>query len=92
MAALNTTVMEYNIKTYFEEKDDESVKGFSVIDVNQESEQYRIAEKWVRDTAADTWVQYWIPEERLLERVSLDKCAPKGSLSADQYQKIKKLV
>lgn len=84
--------MEYNIKTYFEEKEDESVKGFSVIDLNQESEQYRIAEKWVRDSSDATWVQYWIPEERLLERVACDKCSPKGSLSQEQYSKIKQLV
>lgn len=84
--------MEYNTKTYFDEKDDESVKGFSVIDVNQASERYRIAEKWVRDTTEDTWVQYWIPEERLLERVAGGKCSPKGSLTEEQYQKIKQLV
>ena len=88
MAALNTTTMRYTKGTYFVEQEDESVKGFSVIDLNKQSEQYQIAEKWKRTASPDRWITYWIPAARLLERVEEGKCQPKAQLSDKQFSQV----
>lgn len=80
--------MEYDKRTYFAEHEEESVKGFTVIDTNESSEQYHIAEKWVAEDSPDKWMQYWIPAAQLRARVKEDKCEPKAQLTNEQYQKV----
>ena len=81
--------MEYQTRTFFtEHEQSESVNGFAIIDTNEESEQYHIAEKWTREDKEAKWIQYWIPEAQLLRRVSEDKCEPKATLTDEQYEAV----
>lgn len=80
--------MEYDTRTYFTENESDEVKGFTVIDTNEDSEEYHIAEKWSRAESEDKWLQYWIPESRLMARVEADKCEPKAELSDEQYETV----
>lgn len=84
--------MEYQTRTYFTENESDDVKGFTIIDVNEESGQYHIAEKWAREDAENKWLQYWIPEAQLLTRVNDGKCEAKASLSDEQYEKVCEMV
>jgi len=80
--------MEYDTRTYFEENDADDVKGFTIIGRDDDTGEYHIAEKWVRDSAEDTWVQYWIPEAQLMSRVNSGACSPKAALSDEQYETV----
>jgi len=80
--------MQYDTRTYFEENGADDVKGFTIIGQDADTEEYHIAEKWVRDSADDTWVQYWIPEAQLLSRVNSGACSPKATLSEEQYETV----
>jgi hypothetical protein len=80
--------MEYDTRTYFEEKDCDEVNGFVVVDTNTDSQQYHIAEKWVRDLTDDKWIQYWIDASRLSERVDDGKCEPKATVTDEQYEAV----
>jgi len=80
--------MEYQTRTYFSENEADDVKGFTIIDSNEESEEYHIAEKWSREDTEDKWLQYWIPEAQLLARVKADKCEEAATLTQEQYEKV----
>lgn len=80
--------MEYDTRTYFAENEADDVKGFTIIDTNEESGEYHIAEKWSREDAEDTWLQYWIPEEKLIARADDGKCEAKAELSQSQYEEV----
>jgi hypothetical protein len=80
--------MEYDTRTYFEENGADDVKGFTIIGQDADTEEYHIAEKWVRDSAEDTWVDYYIPEAQLLSRVRDGDCKAKATLSEEQYETV----
>lgn len=80
--------MEYQTRTYFDEKEAADVKGFTIIDTDEESEEYHIAEKWNREDTEAKWLQYWIPEAQLLARVEDGDCEPKAELTDRQYSKV----
>lgn len=82
--------MEYDERTYFDEKEYDDVKGFTVIEAKDG--RYHIAEKWLKEEGEDTWIDYWIPEGDLLGRVEGDKCEPKGQLTDDQFEAVCKMV
>lgn len=84
--------MEHDTRTYFDESEEESVKGFTIIDTNEDSEEYHIAEKWVKPEGEDRWMQYWIPEAQLLSRVEADKCEPVATLSDEQFEKVCEMI
>ena len=80
--------MEYQTRTYFDEKEADDVKGFTIIGTNDDSEEYHIAEKWNREDTEAKWLQYWIPEAQLLTRVEADKCEAKAKLTQRQFEKV----
>lgn len=80
--------MEYDTRTYFEENEADDVKGFTVIDTNEDSEEYHIAEKWTKEDAENKWLHYWIPEAQLLARVEQGACKAKAQLTERQYGKV----
>jgi hypothetical protein len=80
--------MEYQTRTYFKENEAEDVKGFTVIDTNEESGECHIAEKWSREDTQDKWLQYWIPESQLLSRVEAGKCVEAAELTDEQFEAV----
>ncbi len=78
--------MEYDIKSFFKEHDDDEVQGFAIIETGDGS--YRIAEKWNRPDGGESWVSYWVPEAQLLARVREGQCEKVGNLTDDQYEKV----
>jgi len=80
--------MQYDTRTYFEENGADDVKGFTIIGRDDDTEEYHIAEKWVRDSAENTWVDYYIPEAQLLSRVRDGDCKAKATLSEEQYETV----
>lgn len=84
--------MEYDNRTFFKEHEEDDVKGFTVLRVNEDA--YHIGEKWLahNDEDEDVWVQYVIPESQLLRRVEAGECEPVGQLSDEQFDKVVSLV
>lgn len=80
--------MEHQTRTYFNENEADDVKGFTIIDTNEESEEYHIAEKWNREDTEAKWLQYWIPEAQLLARVESGECEPKAQLTERQFGQV----
>jgi nucleoside-triphosphatase THEP1 len=78
--------MRYTIPTYFEEREEDSVEGFTIIDTD-ENEGYHIAEKWCRESD-EVWMQYWVPAEELERRAREEACAPVTSLTDEQFEKV----
>ena len=85
--------MEYEAKTYFAEEEYDDVKGFTVLEAKDG--EYHIAEKWLasqnddENASNDTWIDYWIPESDLLDRVEDGHCNPKGKLTDEQYDGVR---
>lgn len=79
--------MEYDRRQYFREHDDESVKGFTVIETDQ-TEGYRVAEKWQRDNESNKWISYWVSEEKLADRVADSLCEPAATLTDEQFERV----
>lgn len=79
--------MEYEPKTYFTEIEQDDVKGFTIL-ATDEKMGYHVAEKWIRESEDSTWVQYWVPEPQLHERVKDGACKPKAKLSDEQYEQV----
>lgn len=75
--------MEHEITTYFEENEEDAVKGFTIID--HAGDEYHIAEKWVKPDADNKWLQYHIPAEQLEARIAQGKCQPKAQLTDEQF-------
>jgi len=95
--------MKFSTQTYFVEHEDEAVKGFSIIDTNEQSGRYQIAEKWVASNASsadslcsalenDKWLTYWIPEKKLLDRIAAGHCEQKARLSQKQYDAVRSKI
>lgn len=80
--------MEYEPKTYFDEQEEQSVKGFTVLSVGAGGDEYHIAEKWTKEDGDGEWVRYSIPEAQLLSRVSDGACEPKGKLTDEQFEQV----
>jgi hypothetical protein len=78
----------FDPKTYFAENEFDDVNGFVVMDHNEDSDRYHIAEKWQRENRDDTWLQYWIPAHTLKGRIDSDKCKPKGKIEDEQYEAV----
>jgi len=84
--------MEFSTQTYFVEHEDEAVKGFSIIDTNEQSGRYQLAEKCVRASSPNRWLTYWIPEEKLLDRIAAGHCEQKARLSQKQYDAVRSKI
>lgn len=86
--------MDYTEQAFFSEHEADDVTGFAVIEVNEDSEQYRVAEKWNRPDSegGPTWLTYWITEQALADRLSRDACSYKQQLSDKQYEGILNLA
>jgi len=80
--------MEYEPGDFFTEHDDDAVKGFAIIETD-ESEGYRIAEKWQH---SGNWTTYWRPADQLLERVVDGNCEKTKTLSDEQFNGLLKLA
>lgn len=80
--------MEYEPQTYFTEHEYDDVKGFSVL--SAEDGEYHIAEKWLRsgEEQDDVWLDYWVPESDLMDRIADDLCEAKASLTDEQYEQV----
>lgn len=83
--------MEHTIGEFFVEHEANDVTGFAIVDTD-ESEGYRIAEKWERPNADDTWLTYWISEEALAKREAAGKCKLARELNGKQLQGIGNLA
>lgn len=79
--------MEHDKRSYFEENEYDDVKGFTVL--KADDGEYHIAEKWLasedNDRSEDKWMDYWIPESDLLDRIEEGFCEFKGKLTDDQF-------
>lgn len=78
--------MNYEPRTMFKEKEASDVKRFAVVEVD--GDWYRVAEKWLRADADDTWTDYWVPEAELSERVDAGACTPDGRLNSTQFEQL----
>lgn len=83
--------MEYEPKTYFDELEQDDVKGFTLLETGDDK--YHVGEKWLKQEEGEgVWMSYWIPEAQLLQRVKEGACEPKGQLSDEQFQQVCELV
>lgn len=80
--------MEYEIRTYFDELEQDDVNGFAVIGTVPSDNEYQVAEKWQRADAEDIWIQYHIPASDLQNRISDGNCETKGNLTQEQYEAV----
>lgn len=80
--------MEYNTRDYFKEHADPLVKGFTIVDTDP-SEGYQIAELFRRNGSENRWIQYWIQEETLIDRVVGGHCEKTGRVSEEKFTTIK---
>lgn len=78
--------MNYNARTYFTEREHDDVKGFTVL--KAEDGDYHIAEKWLKEDGDDRWLDYWVPESDLMDRVDDGLCEAKGSLTDEQFEAV----
>lgn len=79
--------MQFDRKQYISELADPTVNGMTIIELDEEGQKYRIAEKWQRKDGS-RWETYWIEEAELLERIESDKAEPVGMLSDTQFEKV----
>lgn len=86
--------MEYETGAFLTELEADDVSGLTVIEVNEDSEQYRIAEKWNRPESegGPTWLTYWISEEALADRMERDAVEYKQQLSDKQLRGVLNLA
>jgi hypothetical protein len=83
--------MEHNERTYFTENEYDDVKGFTIL--STDGNEYHIAEKWLASEAndnrsEDVWLDYWVPESDLQERVNAGFCEPKATLTEEQFEQV----
>jgi hypothetical protein len=78
--------MDHEKGAFFSEHEASDVTGFAVIDVNESSERYRIAEKWERSGDDDIWHSYWIGAKALGERVDKGAVEYRQQLSEKQFE------
>lgn len=84
--------MEFDTKAFMTEPENNEVKGFAIIQVNEDTEQYRVAEKWEPKHSEDRWLTYWISERKLLERIEEGSVKYYKDLTDSQYEGILKLA
>lgn len=82
--------MEHTTGEFFVEHEADDVTGFAIVDTD-ETEGYRIAEKWERPDEA-VWLTYWISEEALAKRQADGKCEKARDLNAKQLRGIGNLA
>lgn len=82
------TQMEYQQATFFKEHEQDDVKGFTVLNTNDDHDTYHIGEKWLKSDGPDVWMDYHIQESDLLERVEADHCEPVGHLTDEQFEAV----
>lgn len=70
--------VEYEAGQQFIEYYVDDVDVFTIIEVNDESPEYRIAEEWHREDGTTTWVDYWLPEDDLDIYIEMERCEPDG--------------
>jgi len=70
--------VEYEAGQQFVERHVDDVDIFTIIEVNDRSPEYRIAEEWYRDDGETTWVDYWLPAEELDRYIDDERCEPDG--------------
>jgi len=78
--------MNYDSRTYFSENEYDDVKGFTIL--NAKNGDYHIAEKWLKEDGDDRWLDYWVPESDLMDRVDDGLCEPKGTLTDEQFEAV----
>jgi hypothetical protein len=79
--------MEFDKRDHFEEKAEDDVNGFTIIDTNEELETYQVAEKWLKEDGG-SWIQYNIPAEKLQGRISDEECERVGQVTDEQFDAI----
>lgn len=86
--------MEYDTRAYFTEREADDVNGFIIVEVNEDSQQYRVAEKWERDESdgGPTWLTYWIREAALLERERSGSIDYRKQLNDKQFEGVQNLA
>lgn len=82
--------MEYDSGDYFREHADEEVRGFTIL--SAETGTYELGERWERPDDDPLWHKYSVSEEQLLDRVEDGACEKVGSLTDDQFERVKKAV
>ena len=90
--------MKFDPKDFFVEKEASDVEGFVIIDSDEGGAGYRMAEKWEQEKRTpgsapnSTWITYWLPEERLQERLSEEKCAHSRTITDTQFEGVLNLA
>lgn len=86
--------MEYETGAFLTELEADDVSGLAIIEVNEDSEQYRIAEKWERPErdGGPVWLTYWITEEALADRMERGAVKFKQQLSDKQLRGVLNLA
>jgi hypothetical protein len=95
--------MHYDARRYFTEDEYDDVKGFTLLKARDGD--YHIAEKWLASTdeagesektasqiSDDRWLDYWVPESDLVDRVEDGLCEPKATLTDEQFEQVCKKV
>lgn len=82
--------MRYQQGDFFADREDDTVRGFAIIETSDEK--YRIAEKWEPRTRDAAWVTYWITHETLHQRVDNDAAQRMKEMSDEQFDGICKLA
>lgn len=77
-------------KNYFREHEEDSVKGFTVIESTES--RVRLAEKWNSPDRGSRWLAYWVSRDKLAERIERDLCEKAGSLSDEQFEQVCELT
>lgn len=90
MATLQSN-MKFEPKDFFVEEEASDVEGFVVIETDSGGAGYRMAERWGRDKGT-RWITYWLPEERLQERLSEEKCTHSKTITDTQFEGVLKLA
>lgn len=84
--------MEHQTGAFFSEHEADDVRGFVVIEANDETESYRIAERWDRNDGESEWLTYTISEEALADRIDAGHCSYKQQLSDKQFEGVLNLA
>ena len=83
--------MKFDPKDFFVEKEASDVEGFVIIDSDEGGAGYRMAEKWEQEEKTQ-WITYWLPEERLQERLSEERCAHSKTITDTQFEGVLNLA
>lgn len=84
--------MRFGPGDVFKDTHDSSCPAFAIIGVDEESEHYRVAEKWVRSSKENIWLSHWMPAEELHRWVEGDKASHKKKATDDELSGFRELV